>query len=151
MPNRKISDLDGLVSIADDDFIMVVDKSDTSSAATGTNKKAEASNVATYVAIATQPLFDVRWYGATGDGSTDDTTAIQAAFTAIAGGGKLTSPPNLTFRLTDTIAVTRTAVGDLVEVDFNGSLFQWDGAAVAVRPPRHHHRSPRGRPDSVRF
>ena len=32
-----------------------------------------------------QPYLHARWWGATGDGSTDDTTALQAAFTAVCG------------------------------------------------------------------
>src|SRR5574343_19471 len=41
-------------------------------------------------------------YGAVGDGSTDDTTAIQAAFTA---GGSIAGTPGKTYKISSTITV----------------------------------------------
>lgn len=44
-------------------------------------------NEASFIAAAPTPVYDVRTYGATGNGSTNDTTAIQNAINACAGTG----------------------------------------------------------------
>ena len=50
-------------------------------------------------------------YGAVGDGTTDDTTAIQAAITAAANSGQSVFFPNGTYRVTSTITIPKV-VGD---------------------------------------
>jgi len=56
-------------------------------------------------------MFDVTTYGAVGDGSTDDTHAVQDAFTfAAAEGGQVLFPPGR-YRVTSTIAVSGGSVG----------------------------------------
>jgi hypothetical protein len=64
---------------------------------------------------ATQPWFDVKSYGATGNGTTDDTTAVQAAITAAAAAsGRVAFPPG-TYKLSSTLTspgvVTLRGVG----------------------------------------
>lgn len=52
-------------------------------------------------------VYDVRSYGAVGDGTTDDTAAIQATVAAIqAAGGGVMFLPKGTFRISDTITIT---------------------------------------------
>jgi hypothetical protein len=45
-------------------------------------------------------------YGALGNGSTDDTTALQSAFNAIPPGGEILLPPNVTFLINSPILIT---------------------------------------------
>jgi hypothetical protein len=52
--------------------------------------------------------FNVRDYGATGDGTTDDTTAVQAAITAAATGGTVFFP-NGTYKITSALVIAANA------------------------------------------
>lgn len=76
----------------------------------GTTAAAHAS-AATVTQILTKSSFldahwfDVRNYGATGDGATDDTAAIQAAITAALGGGTVMFPPG-TYIVSSPLTVT---------------------------------------------
>ena len=94
MANKKITDLTELSTPADGDWCYLVDISDTTDSAAGTSFKVQASNLrgypqtaaeatagATPTALQYRPGHVTR-YGATGDGSTDDTAAIQAALDA---------------------------------------------------------------------
>jgi len=69
------------------------------------------------------PWVDVRKYGATGDGSTDDTKAIQAAFTAAAGSdnnlGRVIIP-------TGTYVVTKIEVPSYLVIVIDGQLYAKD-------------------------
>lgn len=49
---------------------------------------------------------NVKWYGAKGDGTTNDTSAIQAAAAAMGAGDSLYFPAGYEFLLTDAIAIT---------------------------------------------
>lgn len=62
--------------------------------------------------IANKPTRDVRAYGAKGNGSTDDTTAIQAAITATcaAGGGTVFFPSGV-YKTTATITISCNSAG----------------------------------------
>lgn len=51
-------------------------------------------------------VYNVRGYGAVGDGTTDDTTAIRNAITAVPDGGTLYIPTGK-FRVTDTITINK--------------------------------------------
>lgn len=87
MADTKISTLTELPAppVAGD-HLVVVDVSDTTQAASGTTKRVLWSNFSSRV--------NVKSYGATGDGSTDDSAAIASANTAAAGGA-LVFPPGV--------------------------------------------------------
>lgn len=89
----------------------------------------------------TDSVINVKSYGAVGDGTTDDTAAIQAAIDAAetAGGGQLAFPPG-TYSLTDTLTITESNVvlvgaGADTNHDIGTALEQaatvllWSGAA----------------------
>ena len=70
-------------------------------------------------------------YGAVGDGSTDDTAAIQAAINALGAqeSGKLTCPNGASYKITDTIDFTILGnVNRYYELDFAGAEFTWYGS-----------------------
>jgi hypothetical protein len=74
----------------------------------------------------TGPRFNIRDYGATGDGLTDDTVAIQAAINAAPNGGSTIYFPAGTYISNNFQVGTR-----------NGLRFEGDGfASVIKRPPR---------------
>jgi|WetSurMetagenome_2_1015567.scaffolds.fasta_scaffold91184_2 hypothetical protein len=85
MSNKKITDLSEITTPASGDYLPIVDVSDTTDDATGTSKKIKYSNVGSQVA-------NVKSYGALGDGSTDDSSAIQDALDSISTGGTLYFP-----------------------------------------------------------
>jgi hypothetical protein len=60
-----------------------------------------------------RPWADVRSYGARGDGSADDTAAIEAAINSLANGESIYFPPGI-YRITSTVTLTRGVrlVGD---------------------------------------
>lgn len=81
----KYSDYDPIDGgdVAADDLFLVVDVSDTSMAATGTNKALTAAGVA--LAASTHgptPVLTPEMFGAIGDGTTDDAAALQDMFDA---------------------------------------------------------------------
>jgi hypothetical protein len=78
--NKKISELPAATALTGTEQVPVVQG--------GVTKRA------TVAAVSQAPSFNVVAYGATGNGTTDDTTAIQAAATAcrVAGGGRLYFP-----------------------------------------------------------
>lgn len=80
--------------------------------------------------------FNVRDYGAKGDGGTDDTTAIQAALDACvaAGGGIVFFPkPSSSYKVTSTINIVHATSGNVAYVHLMGSqagfgsAIQWTG------------------------
>lgn len=83
--------------------------------------------------------YDVRWFGAKGDGVADDTAAIQAAIDAAIsfGLGASVFVPRGTYRLTSTPTIA--AVQGLRFTGSGGALFVWDGewAAGAYEPAFH--------------
>lgn len=74
-------------------------------AAAGTNTTQVATTAFVQAAGA---VFDVRRYGAVGNGVTDDTTAVQAAITAAANGGTVLFPVG-TYLITSALTVTASA------------------------------------------
>lgn len=78
------------------------------------------------VLATTNSPFNIRAFGAKGDGTTDDTTAIQAAITAAGVTGGIVLVPTGTYRLTTGLAIT----GDRVSLIGQGrsSVLKWDAA-----------------------
>ena len=91
MSNQKLTTLTELTTVADDDLVYVVDISDTTDSASGSSRKMQAKNVRGWPITTAETSAgvtptnyqyepgNVLRYGAVGDGSTDDTTAIQNA------------------------------------------------------------------------
>jgi hypothetical protein len=88
---------------------------------------------------AEKPVYDVASYGATGDGSTDDTAAIQSAIdTGISNGGGTVYLPNGTYVISDELVVGDgiSIEGDgrdatAIETDQSGSGASFPGAMIA--------------------
>jgi len=88
---QRVTALGELTTVADDDFSYVVDVSDTTDSAQGTSRKVQAKNLRGWPETAAETAASVTptnyqyepgnvlRYGATGDGSTDDSTTIQNA------------------------------------------------------------------------
>jgi len=82
------------------------------------------------------PWVDVRAYGAKGDGVTDDTAAIQAAYNTLPYGGIVMIPPNFNCLITDTIHLPNSILSpgykrsawNLVGY---GSMITYDGTGTA--------------------
>lgn len=55
---------------------------------------------------------NVKWFGAKGDGSTDDTAAIQAAIDVLPGGGGTVSLPGGTYNISSAIRIGDGNAGD---------------------------------------
>ena len=76
-------------------------------------------------------------YGAVGDGSTDDTVAIQNAINALGAqeSGRLTCPNGASYKITDTIDFTILGnVTRYYELDFAGAEFTWYGSDSGSDP-----------------
>jgi len=74
------------------------------------------------------PWVDVRAYGAVGDGTTDDTTTIQAAIDAAGAGGVVLFPDG-TYLITSALSITSTQGGITLQGTgkWNGSIIQKGG------------------------
>ena len=74
-------------------------------------------------------VYHVLAFGAKGDGTTDDTTAIQAAIDAVeaAGSGEVSFPP-LTFRTTSTLTVENTSATEFIHINAGQAVIKADAA-----------------------
>lgn len=114
---RKISQLETATDITASDILQVVDIEDTGMAVSGTNKKITAQTLGNFLPVtatgssASRSLknrfadtVNVKDFGAVGDGVTDDTAAIQAAFVKSGATGQKLYVPTGIYNLSNTIA-----------------------------------------------
>jgi hypothetical protein len=84
------------------------------------------------VKLGANPSVDVRWFGAVGDGTTDDSTAFNAASTAAStAGGELYIPPG-TYRLNSQWTVNGSGTSKVVVNGF-GAIITTAGAISGLR------------------
>ena len=78
--------------------------------------------------------YNVKEYGATGDGSTDDSTAIQAATTAAvnAGGGIVFFPAGYTYKIATTITISPATLTRSLLFEGYGAKLDYSGASDAI-------------------
>lgn len=136
MADAKLPALTELTAPASGDLLYVVDVSDTTDDATGSSRKA---TVQTLLGV-----YNVRQHGATGDGSTDDTTALQAAIDAAeaAGGGTVYVP-------TGTYRTSGLTIGDGVTLCGEGHLSLIKGVASMAAPVLKNDDQVNGNSDIV--
>ena len=98
---------------------------------------ADVSADPTQRASSTDPLnnavYNVKEYGAVGDGSTNDAAAIQSAIKAAqatVSGGRVYFPPGIYYTGTTTISIT--GVGIVLEMADSGSYIKYAGAGYAI-------------------
>ncbi len=104
----------------------------------GANLSYTAGNITVGDIITRRPQVDVRAYGATGDGITDDTDAIQAAIDSLGDtnsmrGGAVFFPPG-TYQISCTLTIDRKCgvlygVGPGSTIGTPGSILKWAGPA----------------------
>ena len=83
--------------------------------------------------LANNAVFNVKDYGALGDGSTNDASAIQAAISAAqatVSGGRVYFPPGIYYTGTTTISIT--SVGVVLEMADSGSYIKYAGTGYAI-------------------
>jgi hypothetical protein len=83
--------------------------------------------------LANNAVFNVKDYGAIGDGSINDAPAIQAAIGAAqasVSGGRIYFPPGIYFTGTTTISIT--SVGIVLEMADSGSYIKYAGTGYAI-------------------
>lgn len=98
--------------------------------ASGTSVTATGSTTARLLAERFAEVINVKDYGAVGNGSTDDTTAIQAAVTAAQGSECALYFPPGTYRITGTIAITGAL--RLYGESRYGTSFAWTDTTLNV-------------------
>ena len=78
-----------------------------------------------------QPVINVLWYGATGDGSTDDTTAINSAYDAAAAVDKPLYFPPGTYKITSQLDFDSSV--DILGANRENTIFSAAGTFDAIR------------------
>jgi hypothetical protein len=99
--------------------------------ASGTSVTATGSTTARLLATRFAEIFNVKDYGAIGDGTTDDTVAINAAITAAQVTGGTVFLPLGTYKTTDRLLITKTM--QLVGAGW-GSIIKADSAVTRFLP-----------------
>lgn len=128
MSNKKITQLDELTAVADGDILPVVDVS------ASRTKRITRQN---FLGIAGTPqkTFNVIDYGATGDGVTDDSTAIQSAITALetADGGILFFPSGSTYKIVTGLVFDPANLTSMAQVQAYGATISYTGTGDAIK------------------
>lgn len=142
--DKQLTDLTELTTPADGDYVYVVDVSDTTDDAAGSSRKVQLANARGWPQTSAESAAGVTpmnlqyepgnilRYGATGDGTTDNATAIQNAIDAMeaAGGGEVVFPVSaggkvyaIESRLTvaSSTHVQLVGIGGAVEIKWTGS------------------------------
>lgn len=103
------------------------------SATTPTNQEALVYNGSSYTPMGIAPVFNVKSYGATGNGITDDAPAINvASAAATAAGGLLYFPPGLTYAIGSTINIECNVLGTGAKLITTGAMNIGAPACTAV-------------------
>lgn len=145
MANRKVTQLTELATVGDDDWLYVVDTSDISDSSGGTSKKAKAKNARGWPQTSAESSAgvtptnyqyepgDVRRYGATGDGSTNDATAINNALSvASVSGGVVYGNPGDTYRIQATLEVGSNTIAENLNILVDGDTFTAASSPTAI-------------------
>lgn len=104
----KLDSRSALTIPSSGDLLLIQDVSDTTDGATGTSKKITWANLS-------GEIFRPSDYGAVGDGSTDDTAAVQAAIDAAEVAGGIVFLEGKTYRIADGGTMT---LGSQTQVDY---------------------------------
>lgn len=132
MSDKKISALTRLATqAADGDILPMVDVS--ANAGAGETVGIRRDDLLGYSGTPAE-VFNVLDYGATGDGSTDDSAAIQLAINAwIANnGGTLYFPPNLTYKIVTGLSIDPIGLTSMAKVMAYGAIINYTGTGDAM-------------------
>jgi hypothetical protein len=108
LPDKNGTLLDAVTGANPTDLVIVVDPT-TGKMSRLTRDQFVTSFVASDSFRAAQPQFDVRSYGAVGNGSTDDTASVQAALNAAAAVGGVVQFPGGTFLVGNLTSATKVS------------------------------------------
>ncbi|MGZ5234210.1 MAG: glycosyl hydrolase family 28-related protein, partial [Burkholderiales bacterium] len=103
------------------------------SSISGTGGSADLTEPALSASLANNANYNVKDYGALGDGSTNDAAAIQAAIAAAqatVSGGRVYFPPGIYYTGTKTISITN--LGIVLEMADAGSYIKYNGTDYAI-------------------
>jgi hypothetical protein len=122
MSDKRLVDIAELTAVADDDWLYIVDKSDTSESPEGTSRKVQVNTLS----LATLNQFDIRLYGAVIDGITDDSVAVSAALSA---NGIALFPVGTTLIASD---ISMSANDVLIGANWRTSIISLSGVGTSI-------------------
>lgn len=139
--NGKLSVTSGIATVTDGDVVGTTQGTwyyNSASSATVDSGlvRATSSGIGRWLRQRERDVVNVKWFGAKGDGSTDDTAAIQAAQDACTPYVSELYFPAGHYRITDTLFFTKSGIRIKGEAGstggFMGTWLLWDGAADSV-------------------